>query len=497
MSKLGLRNDIFPVCFLLLLYFLQGVPLGLSASIPLLLQKHGVSYSQQAVFTLSGYPFSFKFMWSGLVDSVYFRQFGRRKSWLFPVQILIGSFLIFVSFGVEDFLVEKKVVPLAIYFFILNFLVATQDIVVDGWALTLLSRKNAGAAANCNAAGQTLGVFFGYGFFMSLYDAEFCNKWLRTVGNYSSEGMISIKGFFAFWGLTFLVITVLVTLLKSEKHDESVKPPPVRETYGTMWKIIRLYPVKILLGLWFTCNISSAAAGEATLLKLTERGMSRANMALLSSYLAPIRIILPMFIERLTSNRALTCWLVSAAYGLLSSATAPIVIHYMPAMVMGGYEMTVITVLAVFDSIFGTVNFVSTMSFHAQISDPVLGGVYMTLLNSAANFGGSWPETFALWSLDKMGDSPINETLNVTKILDGEQTLADYQMWDPIYALSIICTILGIIWFIVCTPKLFFLQNLPRDRWSVPLSTSGPGQSDISYSPLLDDEHSFTSNVIL
>jgi len=45
------------------------------------------------------------------------------------------------------------------------------------------------------------------------------------------------------------------------------------------------------------------------------------------------------------------------------------------------------------------VNFVSTMSFHAQISDPVLGGVYMTLLNSAANFGGSWPETFALWTL--------------------------------------------------------------------------------------------------
>lgn len=60
MLKTGLRNDISAVCFLLLLYFLQGVPLGLGASIPLLLQKSGVSYAQQAVFTFAGYPFSFK-----------------------------------------------------------------------------------------------------------------------------------------------------------------------------------------------------------------------------------------------------------------------------------------------------------------------------------------------------------------------------------------------------------------------------------------------------
>ena len=66
----------------------------------------------------------------------------------------------------------------------------------------------------------------------------------------------------------------------------------------------------------------------------------------------------------------------------------------MPQMVLGGYEMVFIGITGVVDSIFGTINFVSTMSFHAQISDPLLGGVYMTLLNSAANFGGGWPETF-------------------------------------------------------------------------------------------------------
>ena len=57
---MGIRRDLPQIVFLLLLYFLQGVPLGLSASIPLLLQKYGVSYTQQAVFTIAYYPFSFK-----------------------------------------------------------------------------------------------------------------------------------------------------------------------------------------------------------------------------------------------------------------------------------------------------------------------------------------------------------------------------------------------------------------------------------------------------
>ena len=59
-ASMGLKKDLWSILFLLLLYFLQGVPLGLSASIPLLLQKYGVSYSQQAVFTMAYHPFSFK-----------------------------------------------------------------------------------------------------------------------------------------------------------------------------------------------------------------------------------------------------------------------------------------------------------------------------------------------------------------------------------------------------------------------------------------------------
>lgn len=36
------------------------------------------------------------------------------------------------------------------------------------------------------------------------------------------------------------------------------------------------------------------------------------------------------------------------------------------------------------------------MAFYAQISDPKVGGTYMTLLNTLNNLGGNWPVTLML-----------------------------------------------------------------------------------------------------
>ena len=100
--------------------------------------------------------------------------------------MVIGLLMIILAGTVESLLKSKDIYGLTILFFLQKLLIATQDICVDGWALTLLSEENAGAAANCNAAGQSIGVFFGYGVFMALHSSDFCNRWLRAV----PQGMV-------------------------------------------------------------------------------------------------------------------------------------------------------------------------------------------------------------------------------------------------------------------------------------------------------------------
>ena len=86
-----LDGDKLHVLILFFLYILQGIPLGLKSSIPLLLSNRNVPYKEQATYSISSYPFSMKILWAPLVDSVYISRFGRRKSWLVPVQYLIGK----------------------------------------------------------------------------------------------------------------------------------------------------------------------------------------------------------------------------------------------------------------------------------------------------------------------------------------------------------------------------------------------------------------------
>nr|CAD2172044.1 unnamed protein product [Meloidogyne enterolobii] len=195
-----LKDDFGSILLLLLLYLLQGIPLGLIGAIPLLLQSKGITYAQQAVFSFAYWPFSMKLLWAPIVDSIYFKTIGRRKSWMVPCQYLIGIFLLVVSYhvpeimGTEEDRVNKKppnVFFLMCVFLPLNFLAATQDIAVDGWALTMLSRKNVGYASTCNVVGQTIGVFLGNVVFLALQSKEFANRF-RAVPE--EKGFVQLDG---------------------------------------------------------------------------------------------------------------------------------------------------------------------------------------------------------------------------------------------------------------------------------------------------------------
>uniref|UniRef100_A0A8D8FX45 Acetyl-coenzyme A transporter 1 n=1 Tax=Culex pipiens TaxID=7175 RepID=A0A8D8FX45_CULPI len=154
-ERSDLRGDWGNIAILFFLYLLQGIPIGLAAAIPMMLQNRGASYKQQAEFSFAHWPFSMKLLWAPIVDSLYWSRFGRRKSWLIPTQYLIGLFMLILSLHVNRWLgnsegddVTSHVAPnipiLTGIFFALNFLAATQDIAVDGWALTMLKRCNLG-----------------------------------------------------------------------------------------------------------------------------------------------------------------------------------------------------------------------------------------------------------------------------------------------------------------------------------------------------------------
>ena len=85
---------------------LQGIPVGLAfGSVPFLL-KAKLSYGQVGVFSLASYPYSMKLLWSPIVDAIYSRNFGRRKSWIVPIQACSGILLIWLGSHVEGLMAD-------------------------------------------------------------------------------------------------------------------------------------------------------------------------------------------------------------------------------------------------------------------------------------------------------------------------------------------------------------------------------------------------------
>ena len=133
------RQDRRNFLLLVLLYFLQGIPMGLaSGSVPFLLKPY-LSYGQIGVFSLASYPYSLKLLWSPIVDAVWSPALGRRKSWILPIQMCSGFGMLYLGSRIKEMMVTagksdgSGVWNFTGWWFFLVFLCATQDIAVDGW----------------------------------------------------------------------------------------------------------------------------------------------------------------------------------------------------------------------------------------------------------------------------------------------------------------------------------------------------------------------------
>jgi len=480
-EKSGIAGDEKSILILLFLYILQGIPLGLAAAIPLILTNRNVSYKQQAEFSFAYWPFSVKLLWAPIVDSCFVASFGRRKTWLVPVQYLIGVTMFILSLNVDYYLgdgsesSEPNVTTLTAMFFFLNFLAATQDIAVDGWALTMLQRHNVGYASTCNSVGQTAGYFLGYVFFMAL----------------ESYGLVNLAGFLQFWAVVFLVATTLVALLKSESNESSPDEPELGlvETYKLLLDIIRLKVMPITIAFLLTTKIGFAAADSVSSLKLIEAGVPKDKLAMLAIPMMPLQIILPWIISKYTSGprpmdvflkaipaRLVLCVVMAGLVAAtptfkLEDGSFPLHYYGLLILVYGVYQVALYSM------------FVSCMAFYARVSDPVVGGTYMTLLNTITNLGGNWPSTLALWLVDPLTSKQCQPGGNVTAGVDLSDNLcADtaqaevctgsggscLALVDGYYVEIVVCFVLGMSWFLLWGYRTMnFLTEAPEQEWRV------------------------------
>ncbi len=197
---------------MLLLGFVSGLPfLLVSSTLSLWLKDVGISLAAIGIFSLVKIPYSFKWLFSPIIDQ--FRlpvlgRLGRRRSWAVLLQILLMAALVAMSVtnpGISPMLFAFWVVLAALFS-------ASQDIVLDAYRIERFRPKEQAAGVAVFVLGYRVGtIFSGTG---ALFMAEFWN-W-STVYQVMAAG----------------VLVGLVTVLVSKEPDDNrpSKPKTVRAT---------------------------------------------------------------------------------------------------------------------------------------------------------------------------------------------------------------------------------------------------------------------------
>lgn len=144
---------------LALLYISQGLPLGIAMdALPSILKNQGASLENLIFLPLVGLPWILKFLWASVVDNYSNTRFGRRRSWLVPMQSLIFLTLTLLWWlGIE----QDKTLLIILLMLIASVASATQDIATDGLAAELFSGKDLVRANIIQVVGTMVGFFLG------------------------------------------------------------------------------------------------------------------------------------------------------------------------------------------------------------------------------------------------------------------------------------------------------------------------------------------------
>jgi MFS transporter, PAT family, beta-lactamase induction signal transducer AmpG len=191
----------------LLMGFSSGLPfLLIGQTLKGYLTRSGIDLATIGFFSLVQIPYTFKFVWSPIMDRYTPLPLGRRRGWLLIAQVCLGLSL----FGLS-FVNPKTDLPLlAVACLLVAFFSSSQDIVVDAYRREILADEELGLGASSYLIGYRFATMFaGAG---SLYLADHMS-WTQV-----------------YWVMAATMgVGILTTLLAPEPLIETPLPKTFRE----------------------------------------------------------------------------------------------------------------------------------------------------------------------------------------------------------------------------------------------------------------------------
>ena len=207
------------------LYFVEGLPWGVqSQALPIYLRTQHETLTAIGLLNALSLPWMTKALWAPLVDRYGGAKFGRRKTWIVPLQaLLIVTFLVGAHFSGR-----VNMFWLLVSVFVMNLLSATMDIAVDALAVDVLRERELGTGNITRVVGYKAGSLVSGGLLV------WATKSIGWPGLFVGMALITA---------VVLVITVVVPEPRGPDCDDGAvtkKGPAVRDILQMLRETFKL-----------------------------------------------------------------------------------------------------------------------------------------------------------------------------------------------------------------------------------------------------------------
>ncbi len=296
------------LAILLSLYLAQGLPTGIfSQALPAILRSYDVSLTVIGLSGLLAIPWALKFLWSPYVDKFHFRQMGRSRSWILPMQAMGVIVLIVIAFfSPYDLATKQGIYYFFTLMFLLNLFAATQDIASDALAVRSLSYEERSLGNSVQVGGYRLGLIVGGGLLLYLVDI-----WD--------------------WQLSFLLMALLLVLISLpiffyREPFVEVSPSEVHLSYQQVFKSFTATPAfKAWFWVLVTYKVGDGLGSAMVKPMLVDMGFKLQQIGLFVSVLGSIATLVGAVLGGLLTRtmgrfRAMMIFGVLQAFGLAGYA---------------------------------------------------------------------------------------------------------------------------------------------------------------------------------
>jgi PAT family beta-lactamase induction signal transducer AmpG len=373
---------------LLLLGFSSGLPLLLiNTTLNAWLTQAVLTTIAIGLFNLLNLPYSFKFLWSPVLDRFLLPAPGslrgsRRRGWMALTQVLLLLSIGLLGFqdptqtwlealGWEELSqtwpgITVFTRPIFLVGLLVAFLSASQDIAVDAYRTDILAEREMGAGVAIFVFGYRIALLVSSG--VSLILADYLPWW-------------QVYGIMAL----LMLIGLITSFLAPEPENSALKPTSLRsaiiEPFQSFWRH-RLAWAILLFVVCF--KLPDSLAGQMTPTFLLQTGFSTSDLGIIRSWIGLLATLAGAFVggewvSRIGTYRCLFIFAALQGIGNLGLGAIGLVGQNYPLLVGA----------TIFDNMAGGMGTAAFLAFLMSLCDRQFSATQYALLTSVFAVGGT------------------------------------------------------------------------------------------------------------